>query len=112
METREYNFLSHYKSLLFQQSSNIFAIKKCYAKSYLSAAPKDVNEDRLCLDEYLLREEWTWTGKHLPSMPFMFMFKRNGYLFPETNAVLHYKLPLDCKVPLLRELDRLLQTVN
>ncbi len=46
---------SEFTCLKFQQ------INENIVQVYL-ALPKDVNEDTLCMDDYLLRNEWLWTG--------------------------------------------------
>jgi len=41
-----------------------FAGDNCVRACLLEAIMSDINEDRLCYEESLLRDDWLWTGKY------------------------------------------------
>jgi len=44
----------------------LVSVISCVCAGAAIASLRDINEDRLCYDESLLRDDWLWTGTQYP----------------------------------------------
>ncbi len=72
------SFIYQWQTFLLKALCAFSGIIQCYCYSIclcngimedvlflIVAVPKELNEDRLCYEESLHREEWPWIGKYL-----------------------------------------------